>query len=226
MLTIKNDYTKPYDSSEMKYTFNVHKYSLELDHTMFATGINLSTVWLSNDNALLYLEQVRDVVYTYILRYKDSKYYSRMIYYLSHSKSAREGILQIMLDAITYNYEDGGFKIAYQTGINLHEMKDIDIKIEMAVSVVAEQIMHNFGMKQRVNNMNMNTFEKYETLDELKQYLIDESLETEENLEDVDDIKDIPISYKYRTFINSKGQFVYEDLISFEKEMETFGVDW
>lgn len=226
MLTVNDDYTKPYDDEKMTYEFALHKYKLDLDHAQYHTGINLSLIWNGNDNANLYLEQIRDVVYTFILRYKDSKYYTRMLYYLSHSESAREGLRQIMLDTVTYNYEDGGFKIAYQTGINLHEMKDIDIKIEEAVSVIAEEIMFNYGMKQRFQNINLNTFERFDLLEDLVDHMVDESLITAEQAEDIETLDDIPTSYKYRTFINYKLQYVIENLITFEEEMETYGDDW
>ena len=61
----------------------------------------------------------------------------------------RKAVEEIMIDTIIYNFEDGGFLVAYQTGVNLKEMKELPMKIEMAVSVVGENIVRKHGLQDR-----------------------------------------------------------------------------
>jgi hypothetical protein len=226
MVLLQNDYVAPYDDSQMKYSLDRHYYIPELDYIEYETGINLSLIWQGIDNAKWYLDRVASVVHTYVLQFRDTKFHTRLVYYLSHSEFARQALSKIFVDIVQYNHEDGGFLIAYQTGVNLHEMKDIEIKIKMAMSVIGDQIIKNLGLKQRYDNINRNTFTYYDTLEDLVEYLEDESIVTEEEAEEIEDVTDIPTSYLYRTFINTKGQYVYEDLRTFETAMLTYGVDW
>ena len=156
MIKYNDDFTTPFDDERMKYIFADHRYVLELDSQMFETGINLPLIWGGNDNALMYLELVSDVCYTFVAKFKDSKYFHRLFYYLAHSKEMRRAMNELMLDTVRYNHEDGGFMIAYQTGVNLHEMKELRLKIENAVSVIGDKIARNFGLQQRLNNFNIN----------------------------------------------------------------------
>lgn len=141
--------TKPYDDSLMKYRYDLSRYELKLDHAMARTGINLSILWRSDDNAELYLEMISDVVDTYISKFKDPRYYKKMKYYLSHSKQMREAVYELMIDAIRYNQRNGGFMIAYETGINLNEMKELRMQLENAMSVIGDQIANKYELKNR-----------------------------------------------------------------------------
>lgn len=226
MLNLKNDFVKPFDDEKMKYIFADHRYVLEIDHQQFETGINLSLVWGGIDNALLYLELVSDVCYTFVAKFKDSKYFHRLLYYMAHSKEMRRAINELMLDTVRYNHEDGGFMIAYQSGVNLHEMKELRLKIENAVSVVGDKIVKNFGLQQRLNNFNINEMTYFEDLQEVLDYLFSQSLITEETYDFAEDINDIPYDYRYRVFVNPKGEYVYENMRTFENAMEQFGVEW
>lgn len=227
MLTYKDDFlTVPYDDADMHYIKKKHQYVLELDKATYETAINLSLIWGGNDNAIWYLQKVSDVLYTYVLRYKDSRYLTRMLYYMSHSKEMRRALFEIMIDVIEYNFEDGGFMIAYQTGVNLHEMKDIDIKIEMAVSRVADEMIKKFGLQQRFMNMSLNQFQKFDTFAELTAYLISEGYASEDDLEDLTETDEIPTNYKFRAFVNYKGEYVCENLVTFEDAMLTYGTAW
>ena len=226
MILYSSDYTAPFDDSKMKYNLVKHYYIPELDHIYYQTGLNLSIIWQDIDNAKWYLDRIAEVANIYILKSRDVKLHTRLMHYLSHSKFARETLDRLFVDMVQYNHEDGGFLIAYQTGVNLHEMKDIVIKIEHALSVVGQQHLKNMGLTQRYDNINRNDFVYFDDLDELLQSLVDNEYLTEEDIEDIEDISEIPSNYQYRTFINTKGQFVFEDLRTFEKAMETYGVDW
>ena len=221
-----NDATTPYDDDKLKYIYTNHRYVLELDNQASATGIDLVTLWQGNDNALMYLEMVSDVCYTYILRFKDSKYFLRMLYYLSHSEEMRRALYEMMIDTVRYNHEDGGFMIAYQTGINLHEMKELRLKIENAVSVIGDQIIRNYGLQQRVNNINMNDMTYFDTLTGLTDYLVELGYITAEDADIVEEVNDLAYDYRYRCFVNTKGQYVYEDVLTFETALDGYGSDW
>ena len=139
----------PFDDDKMNYLTEYHRYELLPEMADFQTGLNLSELWQGNDNVLWYLSAISEVTYTILERLKDAKYRERFQYYLSHSNKNREAIFKIMVDTIQYNFEDGGFLIAYQTGINLHEMKEIRMKPEFFLSPIAQEIIKNTGLGQR-----------------------------------------------------------------------------
>lgn len=142
--------SKPYDDKIMKYDIDLHRYSLTTDYADFRTGLNLLELWETEENLEWYFEYVSRVAYNYIYQFKNPKYRKQMEYFLSHSKEMRHAISEILIDTITYNFEDGGFLIAYQTGVNLKEMKELTMRIDMAVSVVGEKIVRNYGLEDRV----------------------------------------------------------------------------
>jgi hypothetical protein len=219
--------TQPTGSAN-QYSYDVatHQYTLDPDYADFRTGLSLSELWQGNDNVLWYLEAVRNVCYTYILKHVDPKYRERVLYYIAHSKKAREAVIDLMVDTIQYNFEDGGFLIAYQTGINLHEMKEIKMRIENAVSVIGEKIIENFGLKERVLRFNLNNMDYFDDLQELLDFMVDLSFLTQEQADEIDDIYDIPKNYQYRVFAVESGQLVLEDLLTWKVAMQRYGVDW
>ncbi len=223
-----NDFlVKPFNDDKMSYDIEKHQYILDLDYSLQETGVSLVELWGNNDNANGILMIISNVSYTILSKYKDNtKYYDRTLYWLSHSKKGRDFIKNLMLDMVRYNHEDGGMFIAYQTGINLQEMKDVQVQLHHAYSAIAEQIMEKYGQQARVELMNINTMSRFSNLNDLLTYMLSESLITQEQLDLVEEIKDIPYNYKYKVFINAQEQFVCEDTLTFKKAMEKFGVDW
>jgi len=217
---------KPYSSDDMVYKKTIHQYVGVLEKISFLTGLSLSTIWDGNDNALWYLEQVSQVIYTLILKQKDSKYFYKLQYYLAHSKKARKAILDSIVDVVQYNHEDGGFLIAYQTGINLHEMKEIRMKIESAISVIGDQIIDNFGFKERYFRSRMNTLTYYDDLSELLSALVTLSIITSEQASTITAIDQISYNERYQVFSNTENKFVLEDTKTLKYAMEKYGVDW
>lgn len=145
-----NDFIEaPYEDDKLKYDYEFHRYILKSDFASYQTGLNLLELWESEENLEWYLEYVSRVVHTYITQFKAPKYRKRLEYYLSHSKTMRTALKEVMIDAITYNFEDGGFLIAYQTGVNLKEMKELPMRIDMAVSIVGEKIAKNYKLEDR-----------------------------------------------------------------------------
>jgi len=144
------DYVKPYIDDKMTYDYDGHKYILKADYAGFETGLDLLELWETQENLQWYFDFVSRVCYNYIYQFKSPKYRKRMEYYMAHSEYMRLAITEIMVDTITYNFEDGGFLIAYQTGINLKEMKELQMRIDMALSVVGEKIVRNYMLEDRV----------------------------------------------------------------------------
>lgn len=223
-----NDYlAKPYNDTSMKYDIDKHQYILSYDYSKNETGIDLAELWVTKENAEGILMLISNVSYTVLSKYKDNtKYYERTLYWLSHSKKGRDFIKRLMLDMVRYNHEDGGMFIAYQTGINLQEMKDVQVQLHHAFSAVAEQIMEKYGQQARIELMNINIMTRFNTLEELLTYMVAQGFITQEIADTVEEITDIPYNYKYKTFINAQEQYVCEDMLTFKKAMERLGVDW
>ena len=216
----------PFDDDKMNYLTEYHRYELLPEMADFQTGLNLSELWEGNDNVLWYLSAISEVTYTILERLKDAKYRERFQYYLSHSNKNREAIFKIMVDTIQYNFEDGGFLIAYQTGINLHEMKEIRMKIENAVSVIADGIIEKYGLKERFIKWNFNEFTYYATLLELVNYLVAQSYITQTVADLITTVDEIPQDYRYRTFLLEDGRYVYENMLTWKTTILGYGVDW
>lgn len=143
------DYIKPYTDDNLIYDYENHRYILTHSRADFGSALDLNELWGGADNVEWYLDYVSNVVYTYISSFLPPHLYKKLVYYLSHSKEMRKAVEEIMIDTIIYNFEDGGFLVAYQTGVNLKEMKELPMKIEMAVSVVGENIVRKYGLQDR-----------------------------------------------------------------------------
>jgi len=218
--------TKPYDDDFLNWDIDKQRYILVPEKADFETALVLSELWEGNDNVLWYLDAVSRVCYTSIFKFKDPKYRKRLEYYLSHSKEMRKAIFELMVDTIQYNFEDGGFLIAYQTGINLHEMKEIRMKIANVMSVVGDQIMENHEMKERIIRWNVNDFTYLADLTALLAYMVTQGFMTQEVADEVETINDISSDYRYRVFVIEDGRYVCEDMLTFKKALESYGVDW
>lgn len=145
-----NDFLEqPYSDERMDYDIDLHRYKLTVDRANWLTGLDLLEIWNGQDILDWYLEYVARVAYAYIYALKDTKYKLRMEYYLSHSKYMREALEEFMVDIVAYNHEDGGFLVAYQTGINLKEMTELPMNIKNAVGVVGAKIAENYGFAYR-----------------------------------------------------------------------------
>jgi len=150
MAILASDFlTRPYNDETLEYDYDTHQYYMTLDASFNNTGIDLVELWQGEENAQFYLKLISNVLYTVILRFKDEKYREKTLYYLSHSKKARKALIKLIVDTVHYNHSGGGFMTAYQTGINLHEMKSLRIEPEQFVSPIANEIMKNNGLETR-----------------------------------------------------------------------------
>jgi hypothetical protein len=139
----------PYDDEVLAYDYETRQYYMKLDASLGLTGIDLIELWQTPENAEFYLKLISNVIYTRIYSFKDEKYRERMAYYLSHSAKARKALKSLIMDTVHYNHSGGGFMTAYQTGINLHEMKTLRIEPEQFLSPIANEIMKNNGLQTR-----------------------------------------------------------------------------
>lgn len=145
-----NDFlAKPYDDDILLYDYQSNQYYMKIDASLGLTGIDLLELWGNEENAQFYLQLISNVIYTRIYSFKDEKYRNKMSYYLSHSIKARKAIIALIIDTVHYNHSGGGFMTAYQTGINLHEMKTLRIEAEQFLSPIANEIMKNNGLQTR-----------------------------------------------------------------------------
>lgn len=210
---------KTIDDIRAWYDSDNRRWVLTLDEANYHTGLELEVLWESVDNAEWYLDAVSRVVETSVLRYKDSRYTNdEFIYELTHSKNKREALIKVMIDAIQYNEAGGGFLMAYETGINLQEMKELKLKIENAMSVIAEQIIKNTKLAERVSSKNVNKKYVFETLEDLLDYMVDNDYISEDDANKVEDLNDIKYDYKYKVYEDFiQGGYVLEDKLTVQK---------
>lgn len=212
------DFMIPQPDDFMDYDYDVHQYIPKIEALSEGAYLDLITMWGNEENAQSYLDLLRKVVYDVILSYKDgTKYQTLMLYYLSHSKEAREWLWQLFIDTAWYNFRDGGFMLAYNSGANINLGKEIKFEIESALSPIARQKITNDEFGSRILKYNINDFSRFDTLDDLLDYLVVQTLITSEQRALITDISEIPKSYQYKTFLNHKGKYVFEDLLTYDK---------
>lgn len=226
IIRVNKDYINPMDFNNKEvqdvrawYDSDAKRWVLTLEEANFHTALRLEILWESIDNAEWYLDAVSRVVETAVLRYKDSRYTNdEFIYELTHSNSKREALIKVMIDAIQYNEAGGGFLMAYETGINLQEMKELKLQIESAMSVIAEQIIKNTKLGERVSSENINKKYVFETLDDLLDYMIDNEFIEEEEANKIEDLEDFVYNHKYKVYEDFiKGGYVLEDKLTVQK---------
>ena len=86
--------SKPYTTEEMIYDYNEQRYIPTTEGIAQHAYINLIVDWKTAENAQSYLDLLSRVIYETILSMKDSKYRTSMLYYLAHSKKARNELFQ------------------------------------------------------------------------------------------------------------------------------------
>jgi len=143
--------TNPYADDYMEYNKVFNRYVIKLSYFTKALGDDEITTKLGgNDNAKWILNHTSEVTYSVIDNYSDSKYRDKFRYYLSHSKRMRDWLLKVMIDVLIYDETDGGLYTAYSTGMNFNEMKAFDMILTNYVGRMAQQIMINGGLAERV----------------------------------------------------------------------------
>lgn len=210
----------------MTYNFIDSRYVITVQGVQDLAYIDLLSVFDSVDNAQAHLDLMSRVVYESIMRFKRPEEVLKSYYYISHSKIGRKALLDIFVDSNWFNETDGGFMVLYNTGINLNEMKEIPMDIKRSMSVIAEQIVKNSRLAERLVRYNLNDFYNYDTLDDLLEAMELEGYITVEKKDTIKCIEEIPSSPKYKVFKDFYGKYVLEERDSWLKKLEKKGVDW
>lgn len=173
MIPIQDFIANPYNDNYMTYNKVFHRYSISLEYFAKALGDDeIITKLGGNDNAEWMLNHTSEVTYAVIDSYTDSKYRDKMRYYFSHSKRLREWLLKTMIDVLIYDESDGGLYTAYATGINFNEMKAFDMILTNYVGRMAQQIMINGGLAERVMRYDLDRLSnEFYTLNEALVYM-------------------------------------------------------
>jgi len=150
-MAIKDFINKPIQDARATYDFKTHQYvATESFITNECGWASFTSDVGGRENGEWYLKLLSFNVYEYIRSFKDAKFLKRLNYYLSHSSTAREDIIQLMKNVIAYNLQEGGMFMAYVTGINLQEATNItNIHIKTLVGIIGHQFVINHGLAER-----------------------------------------------------------------------------
>lgn len=205
----------PLVDSYMTYDYLHHRYIPLVDGIMKDAYVNLIVDWKTKENAQSYLDLLSRVIYETIISFKDQKYRMKMLYYMAHSKQARQTIQDIFLDQVWYNRRDGGFMLAYNSGVNMNQGKLIELGIDKALSPIAKQQVLNTYLGTRILPVDINDNETFTTLELLLAYLVAQGLITSDESDVVtasEDLEDLPYHEDYDVILLDSGSYLYRDL--------------
>lgn len=216
---------KPYDDALMKYNYKEHRYVLTVDGAN-ASNLDLLTVMRTRENVNQYLDLLSRTLYSVFLKNTDSKLYEKKLWVLSHSKHYRRVIQQIFYDVVWFNFRSGGFMTLYQTGINMNEMKIVELTIESAMSVISNNMAQVGGINERTLRVRISRKDTYKTLKDLKDNLVYKGVYTEEELSEVVSYKEIPQTYDYIIWKDVRNGLVLEDFTYWKEQVLLMGEEW
>lgn len=217
---------KPYNDTYLEYNYKESRYVLT---TQGANESNLDMLLIfgNEDNLKQYLDLLSRTIYSVFFKNTDSKYYEKKLWLLSHSKRYRKAIFQIFMDVIWYNYRSGGFMTLYQSGINMNEMKVIELTIENAMSVIGNNMANITGLNERVLRTKIVEKHYFEDLEELKDYMFDKDLINEKEYDEIESVNDIKSSFKYLIYLDMfSDKYVLEDYTFWKRELMLRGTEW
>lgn len=217
-------YAKPYDDEDLKYNYDEHRYVLTYEGST-KSNIELNEVMYSVEFVNNYLDLLSRTVYAILFKNKDSKYFIKHQWVLAHSKEFRKSIKVIFMDLMWYNYSSGGFMTLYQSGVNLNEMKQLDLTIDKGMSVISNQMATNFGINERIlRNINIAENETYETFGLWKQAMLDKNIITQEQFDKLDYYEGFIFKDKYTCFKDElEGNFIIKDSSFWKKQLSLRG---
>jgi hypothetical protein len=213
----------PYDEPDMAgllYNMVESRYVPSIDFVSKNAYVNLIGVWGSEENAQSYLDLLSSVVYTYILSHYDNKYRYQVLWFMAHSKQVRNALIQIFVNSVWYNHRDGGIMLVYSSGINMDQMKEFKLDLDRALSPVERQIIDNSFLGTRILETNFNEVLKYDTIDDLKTYMVTSSIITQDEADDSDTTGDLmnitKVRIRYRIYLNEDLKYCLEDTRFYE----------
>lgn len=147
-----NDFlSSPYDDTKLEYSYDNHRYVFNIDAMGGAVGDDgfLGSIG-GDDNAKWLADHISRATYQALKFYKDSKYYYKLEYILSHSKMFRREIYNVMKDILVFTQSGGGLYTAYKTWVNFNEMARIDKSLIDYIGNMANTIINNSGLAERI----------------------------------------------------------------------------
>jgi hypothetical protein len=213
----------PYEEANNEGLIYIKKESRYLPSIDFVRNnayINLIDVWGSVESAQSYLDLLSSVIYTYILSHYDNKYRFLVLWQMAHSKQTRNALMQIFSNSVWYNHRDGGFMLVYSSGINMDQMKEFKLDLDRALSPVERQIIDNSFLGTRILETNFNEVLKYDTIDDLKTYMVTNTIITQDEADDSDTTGDLmnitKVRIRYRIYLNEDLKYCLEDTRFYE----------
>jgi hypothetical protein len=213
----------PYEEANNEGLIYIKKESRYLPSIDFVRNnayINLIDVWGSVESAQSYLDLLSSVIYTYILSHYDNKYRFLVLWQMAHSKQTRNALMQIFSISVWYNHRDGGFMLVYTSGINMDQMKEFKLDLDRALSPVERQIIDNSFLGTRILETNFNEVLKYDTIDDLKTYMVTNTIITQDEADDSDTTGDLmnitKVRIRYRIYLNEDLKYCLEDTRFYE----------
>jgi hypothetical protein len=213
----------PYEEANNEGLIYIKKESRYLPSIDFVRNnayINLIDVWGSVESAQSYLDLLSSVIYTYILSHYDNKYRFLVLWQMAHSKQTRNALMQIFSNSVWYNHRDGGFMLVYTSGINMDQMKEFKLDLDRALSPVERQIIDNSFLGTRILETNFNEVLKYDTIDDLKTYMVTNTIITQDEADDSDTTGDLmnitKVRIRYRIYLNEDLKYCLEDTRFYE----------
>lgn len=220
------DYTRPYNDAFMKYNYEENRYVLTEEGAL-QSRLDMVTIWRSSENLADYLGLLSRTLYSVFLKNKDSKYHDKQLWLMAHSKHFRKSIYKMFQDVIWYNFTSGGFLTLYQSGINLNEMKTLELDIENAMSVIGNNMAHITGINERVPRYRPTKVNYFQTFDELKNEIETRGIYTNEQLEKWKVVEEIPnktmVTFNYNRFYD---KYFIEDYNYWNEVLNEKGSRW
>lgn len=212
-MSIKNiDFIKPFDDDLMEYDYDESMYIPKVEGIRENTYVDLIRDWTTHDNAQSYLQLLARVVYEVILSYKDPKYRDEMLYYLAHSKRARNDLFRIFSDSVWYNRRDGGFMLAYNSGVNLNQGKFVEFGIDRTLSPIAKEMIKNTYFASKVLPYDIKDTQTFDNLSLFLDYLVAEGFLEQEVANTIVELRDVPYFKGFRFIEDVDGKILFTNM--------------
>lgn len=212
--------SRPFNDDFLSWNYDENRYVPLVDGILKDCYVNLVIDWGTKENAQSYLDLLSRVVMETALSSKDQKYRMKMLYYMAHSKQVRQILLKIYSDSVWYNRRDGGFMMAYNSGVNLNQGKMIEFGIDKTLSPIAKQLIKNTVLGTRILPIEIDTKIKFADLTALLAYLVSETYITQVESDVVAvslDLADLPYHEAYDVVLLDSGSYLFTDLETLSK---------
>lgn len=216
---------KPYEDEFMTYNYEEHRYILKAN---IASKANIDLIYIFTNELILgqFLDLLSRSLYSVFLKNKDSKYYDKQLWLLSHSKHFRNTIQQIFMDSLWYNFRGGGFMASYQTGMNITQGKQMEIGIDVVTSVITRTMLDVFGVNERVPRKAVVGIEQFKDFIDFKNRLVELNIITQEQSDEMEEYAGFRADYRYLYFKNYiNGLYTIQDNYFWQEQLALKGMN-